>query len=83
MIIIHVMDDNITYWMEHPACAPHPPQLYVVAANIYRSDRRRGLTTRSSVGCIIAAIAIENRVQVWHKDRDFAAITVFTELAVV
>jgi predicted nucleic acid-binding protein len=50
---------------------------------MYRSGRRRGLTIRSSADCLIAAIAIENRVPVWHKDRDFAAIATFTDLAVV
>ena len=62
---------------------PIPLELYVAAADIYRSGRRRGLTIRSSVDCLIAAIAIENRVPVWHKDRDFAAIATFTELAIV
>jgi hypothetical protein len=62
---------------------PIPLELYVAAADIYRSGRRRGLTIRSSVDCLIAAIAIENRVPVWHKDRDFAAIATYTELAVV
>jgi len=58
-------------------------ELYVAAADMYRSGRRRGLTIRSSVDCFIAAIAIENRVPVWRKDRDFAEIATFTELAVV
>jgi hypothetical protein len=62
---------------------PIPLELYVAAADMYRSGRRRGLTIRSSVDCLIAAIAIENRVPVWHKDRDFAAIATFTDLAVV
>lgn len=62
---------------------PIPLELYVAAADIYRSGRRRGLTIRSSVDCLIAAIAIENGIPVWHKDRDFAAIATFTELAIV
>jgi predicted nucleic acid-binding protein len=62
---------------------PIPLELYVAAADIYRSGRRRGLTIRSSVDCLIAAVAIGNRVPVWHKDRDFAAIATFTDLTVV
>jgi hypothetical protein len=62
---------------------PIPLGLYVAAADMYRSGRRRGLTIRSSVDCLIAAIAIENRGAVWHKDRDFAAIATYTDLAVV
>ena len=48
--------------------------LFLSAAEIYRQGRRRGITIRSSVDCLIAAIAIENRVPVWHRDRDFDAI---------
>jgi hypothetical protein len=62
---------------------PIPLDLYVAAADIRRSGRRRGRTIRSSVDCLIAAIAIENRVPVWHKDRDFAAIAAYTDLAVI
>jgi predicted nucleic acid-binding protein len=62
---------------------PIPLDLYVAAADMYRSGRRRGLTIRSSVDCLIAAIAIENRVPIRHKDRDFSAIATFTDLAVV
>jgi predicted nucleic acid-binding protein len=31
---------------------------------------------------LIAAIAIENRVPVWHRDRDFNAIARYTALEV-
>jgi predicted nucleic acid-binding protein len=52
------------------------------AAGIYRTGRRLGHTIRSSVDCLIAAIAIENKITVWHRDRDFAAIAKFTDLRV-
>jgi predicted nucleic acid-binding protein len=35
------------------------------------------------VNCLIAAIAIENRVPVWHRDRDFTAIARYTTLETV
>jgi hypothetical protein len=57
-------------------------ETYVKAADVYRSGRRRGLTIRSSVDCLIAVIAIERGLPVWHKDRDFDAIASFTELQV-
>ncbi len=61
---------------------PIPLTLFVAAAEIYRQGRRRGITIRSSVDCLIAAIAIENRVPVWHRDRDFDAIARYTALDV-
>ena len=54
--------------------------LFVSAADIYAQGRRRGVTIRSSVDCLIAAIAIEYRVPVWHRDRDFDVIAKFTTL---
>jgi predicted nucleic acid-binding protein len=32
------------------------------------------------VDCLIAAIAIEHRIPVWHRDRDFDAIARYTGL---
>ena len=59
---------------------PSPRGLFLQAAEIYRQGRQKGFTIRSSVDCLIAAIAIENRVPVWHRDRDFDAIAKFTAL---
>jgi predicted nucleic acid-binding protein len=61
---------------------PIPLSLYMAAADIYAQGRMRGLTIRSSVDCLIAAIAIENRVPVWHRDRDFDKLAQFTPLKV-
>lgn len=62
---------------------PLPKSLFVEAAEIYREGRRRGITIRSSYDCLIAAIAIENNVPVWHRDRDFDQIARYTRLQVV
>jgi predicted nucleic acid-binding protein len=59
---------------------PVPLHLFVSAAEIYRQGRRRGITLRSSADCLIAAIAIDHGVPVWHRDRDFTAIARYTEL---
>lgn len=61
---------------------PIPLALFVSAAEIYQQGRRRGITIRSSVDCLIAAIAIDNRVPVWHRDPDFNAIARYTALEV-
>lgn len=62
---------------------PLPLSAFLQAAEIYRQGRRKGYTIRSSTDCLIAAIAVENRVPVWHKDRDFAVIARYTSLEAV
>jgi predicted nucleic acid-binding protein len=62
---------------------PIPARLFLLAADIFRQGRRRGLTIRSSIDCLIAAIAIENGVPVWHRDRDFDSIAKFTALETI
>lgn len=59
---------------------PIPIALFLSAAEIYRLGRAKGYTIRSSTNCLIAAIAIENSVPVWHKDRDFEAVARYTSL---
>jgi len=59
---------------------PLPWHLFPEAALIYSEGRRRGVTIRYSYDCLIAAIAIENDASIWHRDRDFAAISQYTRL---
>ena len=61
---------------------PLPLDLYIKASNIYRKGRLRDFTILSSVDCLIAAIAMENNVTVWHRDRDFTAIARSTPLMI-
>lgn len=61
---------------------PLPLGLFLEAARIYREGRRRGHTIRSATDCLIAAIAIDNGVPVWHRDRDFEAIAQYTQLRI-
>jgi predicted nucleic acid-binding protein len=58
-------------------------RLFIVAADIYSQGRRRGFTIRSSVDCLIAAIAIEQGAPSWHRDRDFDSIAKYTALQIV
>jgi len=44
------------------------------AARIYFELRRGGLTVRSVIDCVIAQIAIENKLTLAHQDRDFEVI---------
>lgn len=59
---------------------PLPSSTFIFAAEIYRMGRRKAYTVRSSIDCLIAAIAIENRATVWHRDRDFELIAKYTGL---
>ena len=59
---------------------PLPLTTFLAAAEIYRQGRSKGYTIRSSTDCLIAAIAIEHAVPVWHKDRDFTQIAGYTNL---
>lgn len=59
---------------------PVTKNTYLAAAEIYSHGRRRGYTIRSSVDCLIAAIALENDVVVWHRDRDYVNIARYSPL---
>ena len=61
---------------------PLPNSLFLAGSDIDRVGRDKGRMIRSSADYLIAAIAIENRVSVWHRDRDFEAIASFTTLRI-
>ena len=50
------------------------------AAVLYRQCRANGLTIRSMVDCLVAAVAIRHGVPVLARDRDFEAIAAHTRL---
>jgi predicted nucleic acid-binding protein len=53
-----------------------PPglDLYLRAADIYRQLRQRGRTIRSTIDCVIAAIAEESGCRLLARDRDLDVI---------
>ncbi len=53
---------------------PMQYSVFLRAAEIYRQLRRRGITIRRSLDCIIASVAIENDVPLLHNDKDFMFI---------
>ena len=53
---------------------PTPYSVFLKAAEIYRDLRRKGITIRRSVDCMIASVAIENDIPLLHNDKDFEAI---------
>ncbi len=50
---------------------PTTRDISIVAAEIYRFLRGRGVTVRTTIDCIIAAVALKNNVPLLHHDRDF------------
>ena len=53
---------------------PMERNVFLQAANIYRTLRKRGLTIRNSVDCMIAAVCLEYELDLLHHDRDFDVI---------
>ena len=50
------------------------------AAKLYRAARSKGFTVRSSVDCLIAAVAVRTGSPVLAKDRDFDALAQVSDL---
>jgi len=66
----------------HTVSNPISVELYLKASDIYRLGRKKGFTIRSSIDCLIAAIAMNHQIPIWHIDRDFDKISDFTELQI-
>ncbi|MBM2829109.1 MAG: PilT protein domain protein [Actinobacteria bacterium] len=62
---------------------PESEDTYVQAARLYRTGRKRGVTIRSLIDCLIAAIAMEHGATVLHKDRDYDRISRYAPLITV
>ena len=46
-------------------------EIAIKAAENYRSLRRRGITVRKTIDCLLATFVIENGHSLLHSDRDF------------
>lgn len=53
---------------------PMTLDVWAEAADLHRVARRRGLTIRSSVDCLVAVCALRHRLTVVHHDRDYEAL---------
>jgi len=62
---------------------PMDLQTFVRAATLYRLLRRKGITIRKPVDCMIAAVSIEHDIALLHKDRNFDPIETHCGLKVV
>ena len=54
--------------------APLRAEVFLEAADLFRSARQEHLAVRSSMECLIAAGARRHDVEVRHRDRDFTAL---------
>ena len=57
-----------------------PIETFAKAAGIYFRCRKKGITVRSTVDCMIAQIAIESELLLLHNDRDFEAMAAVAAL---
>jgi predicted nucleic acid-binding protein len=85
--ILQGIKDDSAFWAVKKALdnsnileGPLTKESFEEATAIYRQARKKGITIRSSVDCLIAAIAIRNEATVVHKDRDYTEISKFTIL---
>ena len=52
----------------------HPVKTFENAAKIYFNCRKKGITIRSTIDCLIAQLAIEHNLLLLHNDSDFDRI---------
>ena len=60
--------------LAHPILQARGLETYEAAANLYRTARRHGLTIRSTVDCLIAAVCLEAGAEIFHNDSDYDAL---------
>jgi predicted nucleic acid-binding protein len=53
---------------------PREPDSYLAAAALYRKLRRRGITVRSTIDCLIAVLAVEGDAALLARDADMDRI---------
>jgi predicted nucleic acid-binding protein len=87
-ILQGIRDDKVNretreYLLDYPLFDPSGAATYIEAANIYRHCLRKGKTVRKTIDCLIAAVAIENDLTLFHNDSDFDDIAQCTALRVI
>ncbi len=61
---------------------PMRQKTFLRAADLYRSLRKKGVTIRKPIDCMIAAVAIEHDLPLLHNDRDFDQIAKGSKLEI-
>jgi predicted nucleic acid-binding protein len=57
-----------------------PLNSFEAAARLYFECRKKGITIRSTIDCLVAQITIENNLALLHNDRDFEAMSAVVPL---
>ncbi len=68
--------------LAHPILRARGLETFEVAANLYRAARRRGLTIRRTIDCLIGAISLETGAAIYHNDRDYDALAKVSPLTI-
>jgi predicted nucleic acid-binding protein len=74
---------NTLRHFEHLIFLPLARAEFILAANLYRLARRKGVTLRNTTDCLIAACALSHRVPLLENDRDFRALAKISRLELV
>ena len=61
-------------YLESLLYLPMDRRTFEMAAEIYRILRKKGMTVRKPVDCMIASVAIDQDIPLLHNDRDFDPI---------
>ncbi len=56
---------------------------YRAAAGLYRAARESGVTIRSTIDCLIAAVCIREQATLLHTDVDFDRLAALSELSTI
>jgi predicted nucleic acid-binding protein len=59
-----------------------PVESFAKAARIYMDGRKKGVTVRSTIDCLIAETALEHDLFLLHDDRDFDEIAKIVPLKI-
>lgn len=77
-ILQDIRDDSAFHrtrtYLDFLQLLPMTQEIFIEAAQIYRTLRTKGITVRKPVDCMIAATALAYNAQLLHNDRDFTAI---------
>ena len=60
----------------------HPVESFAKAAKIYMDGRKKGVTVRSTIDCLIVQTALEHDLLLLHEDRDFDEIAKIVPLKI-